>query len=41
VWPGHAFTFQRQMARFDAESYSLRGRAVMQDGSPAALPKPA
>ena len=27
LWPTHTFTFARQMSRFDAEAYELRGRA--------------
>jgi hypothetical protein len=32
LWPSHVFTFQRQMARFDAGSYSLRRPAERRTG---------
>jgi len=49
LWPAHVFTFQRQMARFDAASYLLRRRAAGGDSRraaggdsrPAVVPDPA
>jgi cation diffusion facilitator CzcD-associated flavoprotein CzcO len=40
LWPTYVGTFQRQMSRFDAASYALRGRAVREDG-PVAVREPA
>jgi cation diffusion facilitator CzcD-associated flavoprotein CzcO len=31
LWPTHTFTFNRQLARFDAESYALRAPAKAQE----------
>ena len=31
LWPTHTFTFRKQLARFDAESYALRAPAKVQE----------